>query len=110
MRAFCTMLVVGAIAGSAPFFHAEAELVNGVQAVVHDSVVTFAEVQNMAMPAEQMLAREYRGQPELYQKKLSDARNDTLEQLLERQLILHDFNASFDKPEQRAVLEKMINK
>jgi parvulin-like peptidyl-prolyl isomerase len=104
------MLIAGAIAGSAPLFHARAELVNGVQAVVHDSIVTFGEVQTMTVPAEQVLAREYRGQPEIYQKKVSDARNDTLEQLLERQLILHDFNASFEKPEQRAVLEKMINK
>ena len=110
MRAFCTILIAGAVAGSAPLFHAEAELVNGVQAVVHDSVVTFGEVQTMTLPAEQMLAREYRGQPELYQKKLSDARNDTLEQLLERQLILHDFNSAFDKPEKAEVLEKMINK
>jgi peptidyl-prolyl cis-trans isomerase SurA len=104
------MLIAGALAGSAPLFHAEAELVNGVQAVVHDSVVTFGEVQTMTGQAELMLAREYRGQPELFQKKLSDARNDNLEQLLERQLILHDFNAAFDKPEKQAVLEKMINK
>ena len=110
MRAFCTLLVAGAVVGSTPLFHAEAELVNGVQAVVHDSVVTFGEVQTMTAQAEQVLAREYRGQPEVFHKKVSDARNDTLEQLLERQLILHDFNASIDKAEQRAVLDKMINK
>jgi parvulin-like peptidyl-prolyl isomerase len=104
------MLVAGAVAGSAPLFNAGAVLVNGVQAVVDASVVTLGEVYILTLPAEQMLAREYRGQRELFQKKVSDARNDTLEQLLERQLVLHDFNASFDKPEQRVVLEKMINK
>jgi parvulin-like peptidyl-prolyl isomerase len=110
MRAFCTILIAGAVFGSAPLFHATAELVNGVQAIVHDSVVTFGEVQNMAMPAEQMLKREYIGQREVFLKKLSDARNESLEELLERQLILHDFNASFDKPEKQAILEKMIAK
>src|ERR1035438_2732890 len=110
MRAFCTMLIAGAIAGSTPLFHAQAVLVNGVEAVVHDSVVTFGEVQTMSLPAEQMLRREYVDQTELFQKKLSDARNDSLEQLLERQLILHDFNSAFDKPEKQQVLEKMINK
>src|ERR1035438_9874072 len=110
MRAFCTMLIAGAIAGSTPLFHAQAVLVNGVEAVVHDSVVTFGEVQTMSLPAEQMLRREYVDQTELFQKKLSDARNDSLEQLLERQLILHDFNSAFDKPEKQEVLEKMITK
>src|ERR1017187_5434299 len=110
MRVFCTMLIAGAVIGSASLCPAEAGPVNGIEAGVHDSVVTHGEVQTMALPAEQVLAREYRGQPQLYQKKLSDARNDTLQQLVERQLILHDFKASFDKPEQQAVLEKMINK
>jgi parvulin-like peptidyl-prolyl isomerase len=104
------MLIVGAIAGSTPLFHAQAVLVNGVEAVVHDSVVTFGEVQTMSLPAEQMLRREYVDQTELFLKKLSDARNDSMDQLIERQLILHDFNSAFDKPEKQAVLEKMINK
>jgi peptidyl-prolyl cis-trans isomerase SurA len=110
MRTFFAMLIAGAVAGSAPLFHAAAAPVNGINAVVHDSIVTFGEVLTLTEPAEKMLLREYRGQPELFDKKLSDARNETLEQLLERQLILHDFNAAFDQPEKRAILEKMINK
>jgi parvulin-like peptidyl-prolyl isomerase len=104
------MLIAGAVAGSAPLFHAEAELVNGVNAVVHDTVVTFDEVERFTLPAEQMLAREYRGQLELFKTKLSDARNESLEQLVERQLILHDFKTTVDKPEQQAALEKLIAK
>ncbi len=104
------MLIAGAVIGSAPLLHAEAEPVNGLQAVVDSAIVTIGEVQAMSLPAEAMLAREYATQPLILQKKVSDARNDTLEQLLERQLILHDFNSAFDKPEKRAVLEKMINK
>ena len=104
------MLIAGAVAGSAPLVNAEAVLVNGVQAVVDTSVVTLGEVQSMTLPAEKVLYGQYRDQPRVFYRKLSDARNDTLEQLLERQLVLHDFNASFDKPEQRVAIEKMINK
>jgi hypothetical protein len=41
---------------------------------------------------------------------VNDARSDSLEQLIERQLILHDFKTTFSKVEQQAAIEKMINK
>lgn len=105
------MLIVGAVIGSAPrVVRAEAELVNGIQAVVHESVITLGEVYTMTLPAEQMLERQYGGQPELFKKKLSDARNDNLEQLLDRQLILHDFKTMFAEPERQAIIDKDINK
>jgi peptidyl-prolyl cis-trans isomerase SurA len=104
------MLVAGVVIGSEPRIRAEATLENGIQAVVHDSVVTYGEVQLMTAPAEQVLYRQYRGQPELFYKKLSDARNDSLEQLLERQLILRDFKATFSEPERQAIINKEINK
>jgi parvulin-like peptidyl-prolyl isomerase len=69
-----------------------AELVDGVKAVVNNGVVTFAEVEDFAAPAAQALRREYPGEPNLFQQKLGDALNDGLEQLVERQLILHDFD------------------
>ena len=69
-----------------------AELVDGIKAVVNSGVVTFAEVEEFAAPAAQALRREYAGEPNLFQQKLGDALNDGLEQLIERQLILHDFD------------------
>ena len=104
------MLIVGAVIGSTPHVRAAPELVNGVNAVVHDSVVTFAEVEIMTLPAQEVLIRQYRTQPEVYLKKVTDARNDSLEQLLERQLILHDFKITFSQPERQAILDKEINK
>ena len=104
------MLIAGALFASTLRVCAAPELVNGLQAVVQDSVITFAEVETMTLPAEQLLAREYRGQPELFQKKLSDARNDSLEQLLERQLILADFRNTFNQPERLALINKEVNK
>ena len=69
-----------------------AELVDGVKAVVNSEVVTFAEVEDFAAPAAQALRREYAGEPNLFQQKLGNALNDGLEQLIERQLILHSFD------------------
>ena len=110
MRVLCAILIAGAIIGSARPACAEAPVVNGVQAVVDESIVTFGEVQVMTWPAEQMLFRQYRAQPETFYKKLADARSENLDQLIERQLILRDFRSMFSQPEQREQVEKDINK
>ena len=70
----------------------QAELVDGIKAVVNSGVVTFAEVEDFAAPAAQALRREYAGEPGVFQQKLGAALNDGLEQLVERQLILHSFD------------------
>ena len=69
-----------------------AELVDAIKAVVNNGVVTYAEVEEFAAPAAQALRQEYAGQPDLFRQKLGDALNDGQEQLVERQLILHDFD------------------
>ena len=85
-------------------------MVNGIQAVVHDSLVTLCDVEVITLPAEKVLYDRYRTQPEVYRQKVSDARNDSLEQLIERQLILHDFKVTFSQPERQAIIDKEINK
>ena len=69
-----------------------AELADAIKAVVNNGVVTYAEVEEFAAPAAQALRREYAGQPDMFRQKLGDALNDGQEQLVERQLILHDFD------------------
>jgi len=69
-----------------------AELVDAVKAVVNSGVVTYAEVEEFTAPAAQALSRDYAGEPNLFQQKLGAALNDGLEQLIERQLILRDFD------------------
>jgi parvulin-like peptidyl-prolyl isomerase len=69
-----------------------AELVDGITAVVNSAIITHAEVEDFTLPAAQALRREYAGEPNLFQQKLGDALNDGLEQLVERQLILHSFD------------------
>jgi parvulin-like peptidyl-prolyl isomerase len=110
MRIFCVMLTVGAVLCTAWRVPAEEQPVNGIQAVVHDSVVTLSEVQVLTLPAMEMLFRQYRDQRLVLQKKVLDAQNESLEQLIERQLILHDFKTTFSRAEQQAAVEKLINK
>jgi peptidyl-prolyl cis-trans isomerase SurA len=69
-----------------------AELIDGIKAVVNEGVVTYAEVEDFTTPAAEALRREYAASPEKFKQKLGDALNDGLEQLIERQLILHDFD------------------
>jgi peptidyl-prolyl cis-trans isomerase SurA len=71
-----------------------AELADGVKAIVNDTVITYAQVQDFIAPATESLQRQYAGQPDLYSQKLSALLNDGLEQLVERALILHDFETA----------------
>lgn len=70
-----------------------AELADGIKAVVNDKAITYAQVEEYTAPAAQVLRSQYAGQPDLYQQKITSALNDSLEQLVERQLILHSFDA-----------------
>ncbi len=77
-----------------------AQLVDGIKAIVHDSVVTYQEVEAFTAPAADLLRRQYRTQPDVYERKLAEARNENLDRLIERQLIIHDFkSAGYNLPE-----------
>jgi len=69
-----------------------ADLADGVKAIVNDTVITYAQVEELTAPAVDALRREYADQPDEFQKKLAETLSDSLEQLVERQLILHDFD------------------
>jgi peptidyl-prolyl cis-trans isomerase SurA len=76
---------------------AQADLANGIRAIVHDSVITYEDVEEL-IP--ELLFRQYRTQPDVLQQKLEQARNENLEYLVARQLILHDFKtAGYNIPE-----------
>ena len=78
----------------------QAQNVDGIKAVVHDSVITFYEVQEATLPYMDVLQRQYRDQPEVLQQKFVEAANTNLERLIERQLVLHDFEtAGYQLPE-----------
>jgi len=70
-----------------------AELASGVKAIVHDAVITYQEVEQFAAPALSAAQRQARDR-ESFMKKASEVMSDSLEQLVERQLILRDFQAA----------------
>ena len=84
-----------------------AELADGVKAVVNDSVITYSQVEEFTAPAAEALRREYSSAPDLYQLKLNDALGDSLEQLVERQLILRSFDVNgYQLPE--TVVDQLV--
>jgi parvulin-like peptidyl-prolyl isomerase len=89
MKIFRFILVLATLA---PAF-LRAEVADGVKAVVSERVITFAEVEDYTRPAADALRRQYAAQPEMFQQKLNEALNDSLEQLVERALILHSFDS-----------------
>ena len=69
-----------------------ADVADGIKAVVNDRAITYAEVEDYARDAATALRQQYASQPEVFQQKLNELLNDSLDQLIERQLILHSFD------------------
>jgi len=80
--------------GICPGPRLHAEMVDGILAVINDTVITRQEVEDKVASsgAIESLRRQYSTDPQAFQQKLTAALNDGLEQLVERQLILHSFD------------------
>jgi len=92
MKSICKVFAVAFLACT---LSARGQLVDGIKVVVDDSLVTHVDVDldMLGRGAVESLRREYTGQPDMFQKKLADAESDSLERLLDRQLILHEFRS-----------------
>ena len=98
MRCLITILMCGVM----PWFvtHTQAELANGIRAVVTDAVITDYQVKSTAGHAIDLLRLRYANNPEELQKRAAETLQNALEQLVERQLIVHDFmTAGYNLPE-----------
>lgn len=71
---------------------AEPTVIDGIKGVVSSRIVTFGEVEDYSRPAIDALRRQYFGQPDVFQQKVSQTLDDSLQQLVERLLILHSFD------------------
>jgi peptidyl-prolyl cis-trans isomerase SurA len=92
MRWVCVIFLLGLVL--CPNSPAEPELRNGIAAIVNDSIITFQEVEAYTVMALDALHRTYARQPEVYQKKRLETLTSGLEDLLVKQLILHDFKTA----------------
>ena len=96
MKLISTLLAALALALPA----SGAALVNAIEVVVHDAVITRLDVFDYSEPAERELYRDLHDQPEVLDQRVTEARRDSLDHLIERQLILHEFKtASLTIPE-----------
>ena len=78
----------------------KAQPANGIKAIVSDTIITYQQVEQSAAQAIDLLRRQYAGQPEEFNRKALETFNNALDQLVERQLILHDFKtAGYKFPE-----------
>jgi peptidyl-prolyl cis-trans isomerase SurA len=92
-----------------PVWSLRAELVNGIRAVVHTAVITRAEVESDVMLLADEYRRLYGRQPTLFNQKIEEAFKESLEQSIERQLILRDFVASgYNLPE--SVIDEVVQR
>jgi peptidyl-prolyl cis-trans isomerase SurA len=85
-----------------------AELVDGIAAVVNDTIITFTDVKNMLGPTEETLRKTYPSGQELF-AKIKQAEKEALDQLIERQLILQQFNERGGKIPDTYIEEEIKN-
>ena len=79
---------------------ANAQPANGIKAIVSDTIITYQQVEQSAAQAIDLLRRQYAGEPDVFNRKALETFNNALDQLVERQLILHDFKtAGYRLPE-----------
>ena len=106
MRTFFIFLLAGAVGWLSPAAHGA--LVNGVAVIVNDKVITYQDIEIFVTPEMELLERQYFTQPETLEKKKAALRADGLQQLVERQLILHEFKtAGYMLPE--SYLNDVVN-
>jgi parvulin-like peptidyl-prolyl isomerase len=67
-----------------------AESVDGIAAVVNGDIITYSEVRDVVGPREKLLRSQYSGQELI--DKIKEARRAALQDLIDRQLIIQDFN------------------
>lgn len=98
MRFFCAILLIGLLTGLR--LNAEPQLADGIKVIVHDSLVTYQQVEEQTSSFIPELARQYRGDPAGYQKKLTSLLDENTEALVERELALREFEtAGYKLPE-----------
>jgi peptidyl-prolyl cis-trans isomerase SurA len=71
---------------------AEMELRNGIVAIANEAIITAQDVEMASAQVVESAARSYGRSSPQFRQKWNEARNDAVEQLVERQLILADFN------------------
>ncbi len=89
-----------AVLGVGSALAAQPQMLNGLMVIVDQDVITYKDVMSIVGPTMEVLYRTYADQPEVLRQKVEQAKQDGIEQLVERKLILHEFDrAGFNLPD-----------
>jgi parvulin-like peptidyl-prolyl isomerase len=89
-----TGAILGGVLALCGTLNLRAETANGIRAVVHDSVITYQDVDILNAQTANELRRQYAGQPEQLARKAAEVQTNNVEQLLAKQLILKEFKTA----------------
>ena len=79
---------------------AQPQLAGGIKVIVHDSLVTYQQVEDATTPVIDDLRRQFRNDPQGFQKRLTEVLDENTEALVQRELILREFaTAGYNLPE-----------
>jgi peptidyl-prolyl cis-trans isomerase SurA len=88
MRSICLFFLGLAVATSAP---ANTRVVNGINAIVNDAVITYHEVDSAIQSAAMAITRTFPSDPQRVDQEIQKIRSEQIEEFIERQLILHEY-------------------
>ncbi len=88
----------------------EPVMVNGIAARVNDAIITFQQIEAEVDEPERLLRSQLRNQPEVLKQRITKLRNETVEQLIERLLILDEFNHNPNYKLPESVVEDVIRR
>lgn len=81
--------------------------VDQIVAIVNDKVITLNDIDERAVPVYSSLRSQYYDRPDVFNAKMAEAAHDSLNQLIERELILREFaSGGYNFPE--AIIEDEI--
>lgn len=101
-------LAAGALALAVLPVSAQTQLLNGVAAMVNKSVITFDDVRSASMRPMEAARRLSRTDTE-FEQRSQQIQKDVLEQLIERELIVHEFNSKgYNLPE--SIIDEIVDR
>jgi parvulin-like peptidyl-prolyl isomerase len=75
-------------------------LANGIAVIVNDTVITYKDLEMSIGQEANLLTKQYAGQPAMLKEKLLALQKDGIEELVARQLILHEYKTGgYNLPE-----------
>ena len=87
------LLSLGVLIATSQRLAAAPELLNAVVALVFDTPITVDDIKIQTAPLEEELFRQFNREPAVLQQKVNEIRQSALETLIERELIIHEFES-----------------